>query len=153
MERCCKELEQSLERIVTLPECCQEDCKQPRLCCNLTQHSGRLYLSYWQIWANGGRSWNRLQAQVWLTPTRTRQAFQAWPNLGINPCVCVLCSVLYPDSLSTRLYICTSILICGISLIWSAGHIETGSSIPLQPTRRVLHSTAILSSSRVRFKF
>ena len=30
MERCCKELEQSLERIVTLPECCQEDCKQPR---------------------------------------------------------------------------------------------------------------------------
>ena len=100
MERCCKELEQSLERIVTPPECCQEDCKQPRLCCNPTQHSGRLYLSYWQIWANGGRSWNRLQAQVWLTPTRTRQAFQAWPNLGINPCVCVLCSVLYPDSLS-----------------------------------------------------
>jgi hypothetical protein len=48
---------------------------QQRLCCNLTQHSGRLYLSYWQIWANGGRSWNRLQALVWLTPTRTRQAF------------------------------------------------------------------------------
>jgi hypothetical protein len=42
VERCCKELEQSLERIVTLPECCQEDCKQPRPCCNPTQHSGRL---------------------------------------------------------------------------------------------------------------
>jgi hypothetical protein len=31
--------------------------------------------------------------------------------------------------------------------------LKTGTSIPLQPTRRVLHSTAILSSSRVRFKF
>jgi hypothetical protein len=35
VERCYKELEQSLEHIVTLPECCQEDCKQSRLCCNL----------------------------------------------------------------------------------------------------------------------
>jgi hypothetical protein len=31
--------------------------------------------------------------------------------------------------------------------------LKTGTSIPLQPTQRVLHSTAILSSSRVRFKF
>ena len=62
-------------------------------------HSGRLYMSHWQTWANGGRSWNRLQAKVWLTPTSTRQAFQAWPNLGINPCVCVLCSMLRADPL------------------------------------------------------
>jgi hypothetical protein len=73
--KCCWELEQNLERIVTLPECCREDCKQPQHRCNWHQHSGRLYLSHWQIWANRGRSWNRLQAKVWLTPTRTRQAF------------------------------------------------------------------------------
>jgi hypothetical protein len=42
---------------------------------------------------------------VWLTPTRTRQAFQAWPNLRINPYVCVLCSVLYAVSLSYLLFI------------------------------------------------
>jgi hypothetical protein len=34
---------------------------------------------------------------------RTTQAFQAWPNLGINPCVYVLCSLLYSDSLSYSL--------------------------------------------------
>jgi hypothetical protein len=37
----------------------------------------------------------------WLTPMWTRQAFQAWPNHGKNPCVScpdsvfVLCLVLY----------------------------------------------------------
>jgi hypothetical protein len=36
-EKCCLELEQGLERIVTLPGCCQEVCKQPRFCCNPTQ--------------------------------------------------------------------------------------------------------------------
>jgi hypothetical protein len=90
---------------VTLSECHREDCKQPRHCCNWYQHSGRLYLSHWQIWANGRRSWNRLQAKVWLTPTRTRQAFQAWPNLGTNPYVCVLCSMLCVVSLSYLLFI------------------------------------------------
>jgi hypothetical protein len=40
---------------------------------------------------------------VWLTPTRTRQVFQAWPNLGINPRVCVLCAV----SLSYLFFILT----------------------------------------------
>ena len=34
MEKCCYELEHSLERIVTLPKCCQEDCKQPWFRCN-----------------------------------------------------------------------------------------------------------------------
>ena len=33
-EKCCLELEQGLERIVTLPGCCQEVCKQPRFRCN-----------------------------------------------------------------------------------------------------------------------
>ena len=33
-EKCCLELEQGLEHIVTLLECCQEDCKQPRFRCN-----------------------------------------------------------------------------------------------------------------------
>jgi hypothetical protein len=46
-----------------------------------------------------------IHTKVWLTPTRTRQAFQAWPNLGINPCVCVLCSVLCVVSLSYLLFI------------------------------------------------
>jgi hypothetical protein len=71
----------------------------------MLQYSGRLYLSHWQIWANGGRSWNRLQAKVWLTPTRTRQAFQAWLNIEINSCVCVLCFVLCAVSLSYLLFI------------------------------------------------
>jgi hypothetical protein len=35
----------------------------------------------------------------------TRQAFQAWPNLGINSYVCVLRSVLCVDSLSYSLFI------------------------------------------------
>jgi hypothetical protein len=42
---------------------------------------------------------------VWLTPTRTRQEFQAWPNLGINPCVYVLCSVMCAVSISYLLFI------------------------------------------------
>jgi hypothetical protein len=36
---------------------------------------------------------------------RTRQAFQAWPNLGINPYVCVLYSVLCAVSLYYLLFI------------------------------------------------
>jgi hypothetical protein len=47
-------------------------------------------------------------------------------------------------------YTCTSIFICGTSCIRSAGYFKTGTSIPLQPTRRVFHSTAIQPSSRVR---
>ena len=47
-------------------------------------------------------------------------------------------------------YTCTSIFICAISCLRSAGYFKTGTSIPLQPTRRVLHSTAIQPSSRVR---
>jgi hypothetical protein len=86
---------------------------------------------------------------VWLTPTRTRQAFQAWPNLGINPCVCVLCAVCC-FSVLFAFYTCTSILICGTSYLRSAGYFKTGTSIPLQTTRRVFHSNAIQPSSRVR---
>jgi hypothetical protein len=146
---CCWELEQNLGRIVILPECCREDCKQPRHCCNWYQHNGSLYLSHWQIWANGGRSWNRLQAKVWLTPARTRQAFQAWPNLGINSCVCVLCSVLCVVSLSYLLFILALQYLCGTSYLRSAGYSKTGTLILLQPTRRVFHSTTIQPSSRV----
>jgi hypothetical protein len=47
-------------------------------------------------------------------------------------------------------YTCTSIFICGTSCIRSAGYFKTGTSILLQPTRRVFHSTAIQPSSRVR---
>jgi hypothetical protein len=90
---------------------------------------------------------------VWLTPTRIRQAFQAWPNLGINPCVCVLCAVLCVVccfSVLFVVYTCTSIFICGSSCLRSAGYFKTGTSIPPQPTQRVFHSTAIQPSSRVR---
>jgi hypothetical protein len=38
----------------------------------------------------------------------------------------------------------------GTSCFRSAGYFKTGTSIPLQPTRRVFHSTGIQSSSRVR---
>jgi hypothetical protein len=86
---------------------------------------------------------------VCLTPTRTRQVFQAWPNLGINPCVCVLCAVCC-FSVLFIFYTYTSILICGTSYLRSAGYFKIGTLIPLQPTRRVLHSTAIQPSSRVR---
>jgi hypothetical protein len=47
-------------------------------------------------------------------------------------------------------YTCTSILICGTSYLRSAGYFKTGTSIPLQPTRRVFHSTAIQPLSRVK---
>jgi hypothetical protein len=47
-------------------------------------------------------------------------------------------------------YTCTSIFICGTSCLRSAGYFKTGTSIPLQPTRMVFHSTAIQPSSRVR---
>jgi hypothetical protein len=33
------------------------------------------------------------------------QAFQAWPKLGINPCVCVLCSVMCVVSLPYLLFV------------------------------------------------
>jgi hypothetical protein len=87
---------------------------------------------------------------VWLTPTRTRQAFQAWPNLGINPCVCVLCSVMCVVSFLFVVYTCTSIFICGTCCLRSAGYFKAGTSISLQLTRRAFHSTAIQPSSRVR---
>jgi hypothetical protein len=47
-------------------------------------------------------------------------------------------------------YTCTSIFICGSSCLRSAGYFKTGTSISLQPIRRVFHSTAIQPSSRVR---
>jgi hypothetical protein len=47
-------------------------------------------------------------------------------------------------------YTCTSIFICGSSCLRSAGYFKTGTSIPLQPTRRVFQSTLIQPSSRVR---
>ena len=87
---------------------------------------------------------------MWLTPTRTRQAFQAWPNLGINPCVCALLCVVCCFSVLFVVYTCTSIFICGTSYLRSAGYFKTGTSIPLQPTQGVFHSTAIQPSSRVR---
>jgi hypothetical protein len=48
------------------------------------------------------------------------------------------------------IYTCTSIFICGSSCLRSAGYFKTGTSIPLQPTRRAFHSTTIQPSSRVR---
>jgi hypothetical protein len=53
-------------------------------------------------------------------------------------------------SLLFVVYTCTSIFICGTSCLRSAGYFKTGTSILLQPTRRVFHSTAIQPSSRVR---
>jgi hypothetical protein len=47
-------------------------------------------------------------------------------------------------------YTCTSIFICGTSCLRCEGYFKTGTSIPLQPTRRVFHSTAIQPSNRVR---
>jgi hypothetical protein len=55
---------------------------------------------------------------MWLTPTRTRQAFQAWPNLGINPCVCVLRSVLCAISLHSLLFICALQYLFGVQVIF-----------------------------------
>jgi hypothetical protein len=91
---------------------------------------------------------NRLQAKVWLTPMRTRQAFQAWPNLGINRCVCVLCSVLCAMSLSylllilalQYLYVVQAVFeVQGIlrhELLFRYNLLE-GSFIPLQSSLRV----------------
>jgi hypothetical protein len=67
-------------------------CKQSRLCCNRSRHSGSLDLS------PGDRS-KQIEEGVeidskpgWLTPTRTRQAFHVWPNHVINQCVkCAMC--------------------------------------------------------------
>jgi hypothetical protein len=66
---------------------------------------------------------------VWLTPTRTRQAFQAWPNLGINPCVCVLCSVLCAGSLSYSLLIYALQYLYVVQAIFEVqGIFKTGTS-------------------------
>jgi hypothetical protein len=70
----------------------------------------------------GGQS-KILQAKVWLTPMRTRQAFQAWPNLDIIPCVLMLCVVSLILSLFLFFVSCFSMvctlyaLICGISYL------------------------------------
>jgi hypothetical protein len=50
----------------------------------------------------------------------------------------------------TRVHLDNIIFICGISCLRSAGYFKTGTSIPLQITRRVFHSIAIQPSSRVR---
>jgi hypothetical protein len=63
--------------------------------------------------------------------------------------VCSLC-VVCCFSVLFVVYTCTSIFICGISCLRSAGYFKTRTSVPLQPTRRVFHSTAIQPSSRVR---
>jgi hypothetical protein len=65
-------------------------------------------------------------------------------------CLCALLCVVCCFSVLFVVYTCTSIFICGTSCLRSAGYFKTGTSIPLQPTRRVLHSTAIQPSSRVR---
>jgi hypothetical protein len=61
-----------------------------------------------------------------------------------------VCSALCCFSVLFVVYTCTSIFICGISCLRSVGYFKTGTSILLQPTRRVFHSTAIQPSSRVR---
>jgi hypothetical protein len=58
-------------------------------------------------------------------------------------CVLFLCLICF-------LYLHFKIFICGTSCLQSAGYFKTGTSIPLQPTRRVFHSTMIQPSSRVR---
>jgi hypothetical protein len=55
-----------------------------------------------------------------------------------------------PSRRLSVVYTCTSIFICGTSCLRSAWYFKTGTLIPLQPTRRVFHSTAIQPSSRVR---
>jgi hypothetical protein len=61
-----------------------------------------------------------------------------------------VCSALCCFSVLFVVYTCTSIFICGTSCLRSAGYFKTGTSIPLQPTRRVFHSIVIQPSSRVR---
>jgi hypothetical protein len=65
-------------------------------------------------------------------------------------CLCALLYVVCCFSVLFAIYTCTSIFICGTSCLRNAGYFKTGTSIPLQPTRRVFHSTAIQPSSRVR---
>jgi hypothetical protein len=65
-------------------------------------------------------------------------------------CLCALLCVVCCFSVLLVVYTCTSIFICGTSCLRSAGYFKTGTSILLQPTRRVFHSTAIQPSSRVR---
>jgi hypothetical protein len=65
-------------------------------------------------------------------------------------CLCALLCAMCCFSVLFVVYTCTSIFICGTSCLRSAGYFKTETSIPLQPTRRVFHSTAIQPSSRVR---
>jgi hypothetical protein len=65
-------------------------------------------------------------------------------------CLCALLYVVCCFSVLFVVYTCTSIFICGTSCLRSAGYFKTGTSISLQPTRWVFHSTAIQPSSRVR---
>jgi hypothetical protein len=60
---------------------------------------------------------------------------------NLNSCEPHSCTCVHLDNI---------IFICGISCLRSAGYFKTGTSIPLQITRRVFHSTAIQPSSRVR---
>jgi hypothetical protein len=65
-------------------------------------------------------------------------------------CLCALLCAVCCFSILFVVYTCTSIFICGSSCLRSAGYFKTGTSIPLQPTQRIFHSTAIQPSSRVR---
>jgi hypothetical protein len=65
-------------------------------------------------------------------------------------CLCALLCVVCCFSVLFAVCTCTSILICGTSCLRSVGYLKTRTSIPLQPTRRVFHSTAIQPLSRVR---
>jgi hypothetical protein len=59
----------------------------------------------------------------------------------------MLCAI----SLSYLLFITALQYLYVVQAVFKAhGTFKTGTSIPLQPTRRVLHSTAIQPSSRVR---
>jgi hypothetical protein len=71
---------------VTLPECCQESCSShDNVVTIINILEGSIY-HIDRFEHIGG--WSKiLQTKVWLTPTRTRQAFQVWPKLGINTCV------------------------------------------------------------------
>jgi hypothetical protein len=63
----------------------------------------------------------------------------------------VLCSVLCAVSLSYLLFILALQYLYVVQVVFEVrGIFKTGTSIPLQPTRRVFHSTAIQPSSRVR---
>ena len=65
-------------------------------------------------------------------------------------CLCALLCVVCRFSVLFDVCTCTSILICGTGCLRSVGYFKTRTSIPLQPTRRVFHSTAIQPLSRVR---